>query len=77
MVDQLNKQVVTTQDDSFGRNPRQFSALHQMKSKIRFAPMHARIEIFLDVRDRKQLEKILLHIKKIPGIFDIQRVYNA
>ncbi|HEV2491234.1 MAG TPA: bifunctional (p)ppGpp synthetase/guanosine-3',5'-bis(diphosphate) 3'-pyrophosphohydrolase [Candidatus Acidoferrales bacterium] len=39
--------------------------------------LHARIEIFLDVRDRKQLEKILLHIKKIPGIFDVQRVYNA
>ena len=39
--------------------------------------LHARIEIFVDVRDRKQLEKILLQIKKIPGIFDIQRVYNA
>jgi guanosine-3',5'-bis(diphosphate) 3'-pyrophosphohydrolase len=39
--------------------------------------LHARIEIFLDVRDRKQLEKILAHIKKIPGIFDLERVYNA
>ena len=39
--------------------------------------LHARIEIALDVRDRKQLEKILLQIKKIPGVFDIGRVYNA
>lgn len=39
--------------------------------------LHARIEVALDVRDRKQLEKILLQIKKIPGIFDIGRVYNV
>jgi GTP diphosphokinase / guanosine-3',5'-bis(diphosphate) 3'-diphosphatase len=39
--------------------------------------LHARIEIALDVRDRKQLEKILLQIKKIPGIFDIERLYNV
>jgi GTP diphosphokinase / guanosine-3',5'-bis(diphosphate) 3'-diphosphatase len=39
--------------------------------------LHARIEIALDVRDRKQLEKILLQIKKIPGVFDIERVYNV
>src|SRR5579859_5761063 len=39
--------------------------------------LHAKIEIALDVRDRKQLEKILLQIKKIPGIFDIERVYNV
>lgn len=39
--------------------------------------LHARIEIALDVRDRKQLEKILAQIKKIPGIFDIERVYNV
>jgi len=39
--------------------------------------LHARIEIALDVRDRKQLEKILTQIRKIPGVFDIERVYNA
>jgi GTP diphosphokinase / guanosine-3',5'-bis(diphosphate) 3'-diphosphatase len=39
--------------------------------------LHARIEIALDVRDRRQLEKILLQIKKIPGIFDIERLYNV
>lgn len=39
--------------------------------------LHARIEIALDVRDRKQFEKILLQLKKIPGIFDIERMYNV
>jgi GTP diphosphokinase / guanosine-3',5'-bis(diphosphate) 3'-diphosphatase len=37
----------------------------------------ARIEVALDVRDRKQLEQILSGIKRIPGVFDIERVYNV
>ena len=37
----------------------------------------ARIEVALDVRDRKQLELILAGIKRIPGVFDIERVYNV
>ena len=37
----------------------------------------ARIEVALDVRDRKQLEHILAGIKRIPGVFDIERVYNV
>jgi GTP diphosphokinase / guanosine-3',5'-bis(diphosphate) 3'-diphosphatase len=37
----------------------------------------ARIEVGLDVRDRKQLEHILAGIKRIPGVFDIARVYNV
>src|SRR6202162_599324 len=37
----------------------------------------ARIEVALDVRDRKQLEYILAGIKRIPGVFDIERVYNV
>ena len=37
----------------------------------------ARIEVALDVRDRKQLEHILSGIKRIPGVFDIERVYNV
>jgi GTP pyrophosphokinase len=39
--------------------------------------LHARIEVALDVRDRKQLERILAGIKRIPGVFDIERVYNV
>ena len=37
----------------------------------------ARIEVALDVHDRKQLERILSGIKRIPGVFDIERVYNV
>jgi guanosine-3',5'-bis(diphosphate) 3'-pyrophosphohydrolase len=37
----------------------------------------ARIEVALDVRDRKQLEHIIGAIKRIAGVFDIERVYNV
>ena len=30
-----------------------------------------------DLRDRKQLEHILAGVKRIPGVFDIERVYNV
>jgi GTP diphosphokinase / guanosine-3',5'-bis(diphosphate) 3'-diphosphatase len=39
--------------------------------------LRARIEVALDVRDRKQLEQIIAGIKRIPGVFDIERVYNV
>ena len=39
--------------------------------------LRARIEVALDVRDRKQLEHILAGVKRIPGVFDIERVYNV
>jgi len=39
--------------------------------------MRARIDAALDVRDRKQVEQILAGIKRIPGVFDIERVYNV
>ena len=39
--------------------------------------MRARIEVALDVNDRKQLERILNGVKRIPGVFDIERVYNV
>jgi len=37
----------------------------------------ARIDVALDVRDRKQLEQITAGIRRIPGVFDIERVYNV
>jgi GTP diphosphokinase / guanosine-3',5'-bis(diphosphate) 3'-diphosphatase len=37
----------------------------------------ARIEVALDVRDRKQVEHIISGIKRIAGVFDIERVYNV
>jgi GTP pyrophosphokinase len=39
--------------------------------------MRARIEVALDVQNRKQLERILTGIKRIAGVFDIERVYNV
>ena len=39
--------------------------------------IRARIDVALDVRDRKQLEHILAGIKRITGVFDIERVYNV
>ena len=39
--------------------------------------LRARIEVGLDVHDRKQLERILSGVKRIPGVFDIERVYNV
>jgi guanosine-3',5'-bis(diphosphate) 3'-pyrophosphohydrolase len=39
--------------------------------------MRARIEVALDVQHRKQLERILTGIKRIAGVFDIERVYNV
>jgi guanosine-3',5'-bis(diphosphate) 3'-pyrophosphohydrolase len=39
--------------------------------------LHARIEFALDVRDRRQLEQIVARIKKITGVFGIERIYNG
>jgi len=39
--------------------------------------LRARIEVVLDVRDRKQLERIVTGVKRISGVFDIERVYNV
>ncbi len=39
--------------------------------------IRARIEVALDVRDRKQLEQILSGVRRIRGVFDIERVYNV
>jgi GTP pyrophosphokinase len=38
--------------------------------------LHARIEVTLDIVDRKQLERILINIKKISGVFDVERRYR-
>ena len=39
--------------------------------------LRARIEVAIDVNDRKQLERIVSGVKRIPGVFDIERVYNV
>jgi len=37
----------------------------------------ARIEVTLEITDRKQLERILASIKKISGLFDVERLFRA
>ncbi len=39
--------------------------------------LHARIELSLEITDRKQLERILTQIKKISGVFGVERVYRV
>jgi len=38
--------------------------------------LHARIEVTLDIVDRRQLERILVNIRKISGVFDVERRYR-
>ena len=39
--------------------------------------LHARVEATLDIIDRKQLERIVTNIKKISGVFGVERVYRV
>ncbi len=39
--------------------------------------LRARIEIRLDLADHRQLDRILASIRRVPGIFDVERVYNV
>jgi guanosine-3',5'-bis(diphosphate) 3'-pyrophosphohydrolase len=39
--------------------------------------LHARVEASLEIADRKQLERILSNIKKISGVFGVERVYHT
>ncbi len=39
--------------------------------------LHARVEATLEITDRKQLERILTNIKKISGVFAVERVYHT
>jgi len=39
--------------------------------------LHARVEATLEIADRKQLERILASIKRISGVFGVDRVYHT
>ena len=39
--------------------------------------LNARVELSLEITDRKQLERILTQIKKISGVFGVERVYRV
>src|SRR3989442_3798760 len=38
--------------------------------------LHARIDVSLEINDRKQLELILANIKKISGVFGVERLHR-
>src|SRR5712671_145767 len=39
--------------------------------------LHARIDLTLEITDRKHLEHIMSNIRKIPGIFGVERLYKV
>ncbi|MCL4524028.1 MAG: bifunctional (p)ppGpp synthetase/guanosine-3',5'-bis(diphosphate) 3'-pyrophosphohydrolase [Acidobacteria bacterium] len=54
------------------------AVINESKSNIRFMETHtdnlqARVTISLEIADRKQLERIVASIKKLPGVLDIER----
>src|SRR2546425_1013619 len=51
------------------------SNIHSLESRPDRA--NARIDANLEITDRRQLETILLNIKKISGVFGVERIYPA
>jgi GTP pyrophosphokinase len=54
------------------------AAISEARSNIRFLETHtdnlqARITVSLEIADRKQLERIVAGIKKLPGVLDVER----
>jgi (p)ppGpp synthase/HD superfamily hydrolase len=39
--------------------------------------LNARIDASLEIADRRQLETILANIRKVSGVYDVERVYQA
>jgi GTP diphosphokinase / guanosine-3',5'-bis(diphosphate) 3'-diphosphatase len=39
--------------------------------------LHARIDLILEIGDRKQLERIMASIRKISGVFGVERLYKV
>jgi len=39
--------------------------------------LNARMAVALEINDRKQLERVLANIRKIPGVFDVERLYRV
>jgi GTP pyrophosphokinase len=39
--------------------------------------LHARIDLTLEISDRRQLERIIANIRKISGVFGVERLYNV
>jgi guanosine-3',5'-bis(diphosphate) 3'-pyrophosphohydrolase len=39
--------------------------------------LHARIDLTLEIAERRQLERIIANIRKISGVFGVERLYNV
>ena len=51
------------------------SNIHNLQSRPDRS--NARIDASLEIADRRQLETILVSIKKIPGVYGVERIYQA
>ena len=51
------------------------SNIHNLESRP--DRTNARIDANLEIADRRQLETILANIKKISGVFGVERIYQA
>jgi GTP diphosphokinase / guanosine-3',5'-bis(diphosphate) 3'-diphosphatase len=51
------------------------SNIHNLQSRPDRS--NARIDAKLEIADRRQLETILVNIKKIPGVYGVERIYQA
>src|SRR6184192_2588864 len=51
------------------------SNIHNLESRP--DRTNARIDANLEIADRRQLETILVNIKKIPGVYGVERIYQA
>ena len=51
------------------------SNIHNLESRP--DRTNARIDANLEIADRRQLETILANIKKIPGVYGVERIYQA
>ena len=51
------------------------SNIHNLQSRPDRS--NARIDANLEIADRRQLETILVNIKKIPGVYGVERIYQA
>jgi GTP pyrophosphokinase len=45
--------------------------------ETRSANLQARIEVSLEISDRKQLERLLLNIRKVSGVRDVERLFRG
>jgi len=39
--------------------------------------LHARIEVALEITDRRQLERLLANLRKLAGVFDVERLFRV